>query len=443
MEPWSPGIRPADPFELPFRCPGVKFHGSVAASRVPFLGSVGLLVDLLWAAGGIHPRLKRPVGARLASAAVAQMYPALGLAVSGPTISGCQLGSDTLTLRFNSTLLGKDTIMVQKFETNMSKWSGVDSSGLMVCAAVPSGGGTNVSCDKKCAESGHCCLGLESCNQQPSCSQGCALAGATSSLEECQAVCRKMPAHCTYTQGNLSLGMCAGCCSWTPSNPAPPGYSPYSTCSPMSPDECEDGCAYAHGAPAKPLFPEVNATTCGCQTWASVPCDGGVEGGVDQWPCDGVLQSGEFWYCEDGPGWKPPMKLRKRGRELARQRSLAIQRGLEVPQAPQNPYEAIWTAAAVVAVKGSDNSVAVDLSGLAPNARVLSVRYGWPLGDQGDTCCPEATVTGATQERVAPCVPASCPLLTKTAQLPANPFFATVVEGTGKCSCEAPQVCNA
>jgi len=65
-------------------------------------------------------------------------------------------------------------------------------------------------------------------------------------------------------------------------------------------------------------------------------------------------------------------------------------------------------------------------------------RYAWPLGDDGDTCCPGADVA----QGLTVCKPAACPILSEKSQLPANPFFA-VVQPSGKCSCEAPQVCDA
>jgi hypothetical protein len=84
--------------------------------------------------GGIHPRLKRPVGHRLAVAAASLMHEKTPL--TGPTIAGCQLSGSTiadrqLTLKFNLTLLGDDTVQVQNFvnadgsdANNMSTWAG-------------------------------------------------------------------------------------------------------------------------------------------------------------------------------------------------------------------------------------------------------------------------------------------------------------------------------
>jgi len=413
--------------------------------------------------GGIHPRLKRPVGRRLAVAAAALLQHA-GTPVTGPTIAGCQLsgggsshddndGKKTLTLTFNSTLLGVDSILVQPFNTNMSQWSGVDSLGAMVCAsALPSArvGDAAMTCEDKCHASGHCCTGLVSCDQQPSCAQGCAIATVTPSLDECVATCLKVPNHCTFLVGNLTLQTCAGCCAWSPSIPAPPGLNPDADCSPSNAGGCLQGCHYAHGAAVAPLFPEVNETTCGCQSWGTVPCDGGVKGQTDKWPCDPYNRTGAvFWYCEDGPGWKPPDHLRARGRQLAAKHALshAAMRPetatFSSPRAPPNPYATIWTAAPVgSAPTGNPHDVVLDLS--APRlagAIVHAVRYAWPLGDDGDTCCPDATVTG--DHKVTACVPGSCPILSRSSQLPANPFFARINVGNGKFSCEPPQVCDA
>jgi hypothetical protein len=86
--------------------------------------------------GGIHPRIKRPVGRRLAHAAARQLkrqaaeqqaqkaQQRLGGseqesalsggggggggsgAITGPTIAGCTATASSLTLKFNSSLLG-------------------------------------------------------------------------------------------------------------------------------------------------------------------------------------------------------------------------------------------------------------------------------------------------------------------------------------------------
>jgi hypothetical protein len=62
--------------------------------------------------GGIHPRLKRPVGERLAKAAYNQVYGG-SAASTGPTISGCKLSSSKLTLSFDPKLLKSSKVVVQ------------------------------------------------------------------------------------------------------------------------------------------------------------------------------------------------------------------------------------------------------------------------------------------------------------------------------------------
>ena len=103
--------------------------------------------------GGIHPRLKRPVGRRLAYAAV-QLIPQYrsvaktsGTAKTGPTLAGCSLDQEAaLTLHFNATLLGREALTLRPFDADMSNWmwrydsshhrlNKTDSQGLMVCSA--------------------------------------------------------------------------------------------------------------------------------------------------------------------------------------------------------------------------------------------------------------------------------------------------------------------
>lgn len=108
--------------------------------------------------GGIHPRLKRPVGRRLAHAIV-QLVPGYrdivvasgmsrGSAKTGPTLAGCSLneGGSSLELHFNKSLLGSEALMLRPFDADMSNWAWrydsshqrlnkTDSLGLMVCTA--------------------------------------------------------------------------------------------------------------------------------------------------------------------------------------------------------------------------------------------------------------------------------------------------------------------
>ena len=61
--------------------------------------------------GGIHPRSKYYVGRRLAVAASSLVYGANG-PVTGPVLAGCSAEGKTVTVRFNSTLLAGETVVV-------------------------------------------------------------------------------------------------------------------------------------------------------------------------------------------------------------------------------------------------------------------------------------------------------------------------------------------
>jgi hypothetical protein len=70
-----------------------------------------------------------------------------------------------------------------------------------------------------------------------------------------------------------------------------------------------------------------------------------------------------------------------------------------------------------------------------------AIRYGWPLSDAGDSCCPNKNSTNG----FAPCIPGNCPIKTGQSLLPANPFYANITAGTTSnvCACLLPQICNA
>ena len=84
--------------------------------------------------GGIHPRLKQPVGQRLAMAAFSVVYNG-STPAGGPTVSGCQYspatttapgsntvarvvngpGAATLTVKFSGAQLAGETVAVQPY----------------------------------------------------------------------------------------------------------------------------------------------------------------------------------------------------------------------------------------------------------------------------------------------------------------------------------------
>eukprot|EP00039_Didymoeca_costata_P002481 m.60480 g.60480 ORF g.60480 m.60480 type:complete len:832 (+) comp11324_c0_seq1:88-2583(+) len=81
--------------------------------------------------GGIHPRLKRPLGQRLGyAAAKLKQFQLLSKAsnkeellaesgaLTGPTIAGCTFGNGQLEIRFNTTLLGGEGLQLRPFDAN-------------------------------------------------------------------------------------------------------------------------------------------------------------------------------------------------------------------------------------------------------------------------------------------------------------------------------------
>lgn len=91
------------------------------------------------------------------------------------------------------------------------------------------------------------------------------------------------------------------------------------------------------------------------------------------------------------------------------------------------PFEDSKTWVSVDVQQESPTSLTVDLS--KTQGVAFGLRYAW----KGD-CCDERPPSGAA------CTIASCPLMAKSSNLPANPFLAKIVNG--KCQCVAPQQCE-
>jgi len=104
----------------------------------------------------IHPRLKKPVGQRLAVGALATAYGWPG-PVTGPTITGCTVAGSSLTLGFNATLLAGASMAIAPHIN--ATWSGLsvlvnstaqpmtDSSGVWVALDIALTGPTTVTVD--------------------------------------------------------------------------------------------------------------------------------------------------------------------------------------------------------------------------------------------------------------------------------------------------------
>eukprot|EP01050_Picozoa_sp_SAG11_P022212 SAG11_NODE_4143_length_2042_cov_1.680391_2_plen_300_part_00 len=194
-----------------------------------------------------------------------------------------------------------------------------------------------------------------------------------------------------------------------------------------------------------------NATTCECQGWNYFKYNGSDPSNPGAW-----------WYCEVGPGYKPPpatIARERRERQLltaARKRQaeqlirgemwseqeeseLIARVGVGTSWVPEaNVFQHQWQTATLKPSSGGTNELVVDLSNLAGQTP-LAIRLAWTLFDapdqSADTCCPSAMV----QQGKAVCLPGNCPLYSNVSELAANPFFAKIVGG--KCVCMAPQVC--
>jgi sialate O-acetylesterase len=62
--------------------------------------------------GGIHPRVKKIVGTRLALGARAVAYGDDSMVYSGPVVKSCKVTNGEITLKFDTDHLKGDSIMV-------------------------------------------------------------------------------------------------------------------------------------------------------------------------------------------------------------------------------------------------------------------------------------------------------------------------------------------
>lgn len=102
---------------------------------------------------GIHPRLKKPYGQRLAASALAAVYGWRGAPFTGPTLSGCALSGDgsSLLLHFNASLLAGSALVVAPYNASdasasavsvlVNSTAGLPGSGRWVALPMALGGG--------------------------------------------------------------------------------------------------------------------------------------------------------------------------------------------------------------------------------------------------------------------------------------------------------------
>jgi hypothetical protein len=108
---------------------------------------------------------------------------------------------------------------------------------LCTAAAVSGTAVSPAECQASCEAAGHCSVGLTSCDQQPTCAIGCAIAERMISthkpsqtpLDDCKAECTlvggKAPGTggCVKTFKNLTFALCGACQQWKPSQQPPAG----------------------------------------------------------------------------------------------------------------------------------------------------------------------------------------------------------------------------
>jgi hypothetical protein len=100
---------------------------------------------------GIHPRLKKPFGQRLAAAALGAVY-GVGGPTGGPALAGCTATSDALTLHFDGARLAGAPLALRAgaptaFSALVNDTDGVPASGAWVPLELSLAGGADVRVD--------------------------------------------------------------------------------------------------------------------------------------------------------------------------------------------------------------------------------------------------------------------------------------------------------
>lgn len=94
-------------------------------------------------------------------------------------------------------------------------WITLARTAVMLCRTRWSNGShpKPKTCGDGCIAAGHCCTGLESSWQHPSCAMGCALGRESATIDACVAECHAADNKCAWTISNLTGNNCGSCAS--------------------------------------------------------------------------------------------------------------------------------------------------------------------------------------------------------------------------------------
>lgn len=112
---------------------------------------------------------------------------------------------------------------------------------------------TPTTCESQCIHFGHCCMGDTCPDQHPSCAMGCSMGRESSSLGECETMCKEADNHCSFTlpKSGHVIQMCGECSNTT--CPFPAGWSNDRS---TSLEQCFQGCIFMFGCSALPPAPK-------------------------------------------------------------------------------------------------------------------------------------------------------------------------------------------
>merc|ERR1712070_337706 len=110
-------------------------------------------------------------------------------------------------------------------------------------------------CESRCSEFGHCCMGDTCPDQHPSCAMGCTMGRESSSLQECETMCKEADNQCSFTlpSSGRTLQMCGTCSNTSCSFPFGWWHDEGTSL-----EQCFQGCIFIFGCSALPTPPKID-----------------------------------------------------------------------------------------------------------------------------------------------------------------------------------------